>query len=125
MKKIIAILFVVALCFTGVFAESFDLSKIDFPAGSWVDANYDAKWEIVQDGINLYDNVSGDLIYAFRMDKIENAFYQAKSEGVQSYIEFGCPDTHRIYRFTTTNTEDLVLSIDRDWTDDPYEVTIK
>ena len=38
----------------------------EFPAGKWLDANWDALWVFFADGsVKLYDSRNGDLIYDF------------------------------------------------------------
>ena len=62
MKKFLAILFVLAVCVTGVFA-----ADTEFPTGTWIDENWDAKWVFAKDKVELYD-VNGALVYTFTKD---------------------------------------------------------
>lgn len=94
-----------------------------FPAGKWLDANWDALWVIYDDqSVKLFDSVSGDLIYDFK-DGAKDI--KIEKEGLGLKLSFRCDDTQRFYAFTKdVEGTDLELDIDRDWTDEPYVIVM-
>lgn len=94
-----------------------------FPAGKWLDANWDALWVIYDDqSVKLFDSVSGDLIYDFK-DGAKDI--KLEKEGLGLKLSFRCDDTQRFYAFTKdVEGTDLELDIDRDWTDEPYVIVM-
>ena len=119
MKKFLAILFVLAVCVTGVFA-----ADTEFPTGTWIDENWDAKWVFTGDKVELYD-VDNALVYTFTYDNTEDFKLTPTAEGL--VLSFSCAETNRAYKFIKpiTLSADLEMIIDPDWTDKDYEVTIK
>jgi len=119
MKKFLAVLFVLAICVTGVFA-----ADTDFPTGTWIDENWDAKWVFTKEKVELFD-VNGDLVYTFTLDNTQDFKLAPSQEGL--VLSFYCAETERGYKFTKplTLTTDLEMEINPDWTDEDYKVTIK
>lgn len=118
MKKFLAILFVLAICVTGVFAAD------EFPTGTWIDENWDAKWVFAGDKVELYDE-NDDLVYTFTYDNTTDFKLVPTTEGL--VLSFTCAETNRSYKFIKpiTLSADLEMVINPDWTDKDYEVTIK
>lgn len=119
MKKFLAILFVLAVCVTGVFA-----ADTEFPTGTWIDENWDAKWVFAKDKVELFDG-KGDLVYTFTKDNTVDFKLTPSKEGL--ILSFSCAETERAYKFIKpiTLSTDLEMEIDPDWTDEDYKVTIK
>ena len=119
MKKFLAILFVLAVCVTGVFA-----ADTEFPTGTWIDENWDAKWVFAKDKVELFDG-KGDLVYTFTKDNTVDFKLTPSKEGL--VLSFSCAETERAYKFIKpiTLSTDLEMEIDPDWTDEDYKVTIK
>ena len=119
MKKFLAILFVLAVCVTGVFA-----ADTEFPTGTWIDENWDAKWVFAKDKVELYD-VNGALVYTFTKDTTKDFKLVPSTEGL--VLSFSCPETERAYKFIKpiTLSTDLEMVINPDWSDEDYKVTIK
>ena len=119
MKKFLAILFVLAVCVTGVFA-----ADTEFPTGTWIDENWDAKWVFAKDKVELYD-VDGALVYTFTKDTTEDFKLTPSTEGL--VLSFTCAETERAYKFIKpiSLSTDLEMVINPDWTDEDYKVTIK
>lgn len=119
MKKFLAILFVLAVCVTGVFA-----ADTEFPTGTWIDENWDAKWVFAKDKVELFDG-KGDLVYTFTKDNTVDFKLTPSKEGL--VLSFSCAETERAYKFIKpiTLSTDLEMEIDPEWTDEDYKVTIK
>ena len=119
MKKFLAILFVLAVCVTGVFA-----ADTEFPTGTWIDENWDAKWVFAKDKVELFDG-KGDLVYTFTKDNTVDFKLTPSKEGL--ILSFSCAETERAYKFIKpiTLSTDLEMEIDPEWTDEDYKVTIK
>ena len=93
----------------------------EFPAGKWLDANWDALWVFFADGsVKLYDSRNGDLIYDFN-GKTKNLKLEPAGTGLK--LSFRCDETQRFYTFEKAlEGTDMELDIDRDWTDEGYHV---
>ena len=93
----------------------------EFPAGKWLDANWDALWVFFADGsVKLYDSNNGDLIYDFD-GQVKD--FKLEPEGLGLKMSFRCDDTKRFYVFTKDlEGTDLNMDIDRDWTDEAYNI---
>ena len=93
----------------------------EFPAGKWLDANWDALWVFFADGsVKLYDSKNGDLIYDFN-GKTKDLKLEPAGTGLK--LSFRCDETERFYTFEKAlEGTDMELDIDRDWTDEAYHV---
>jgi len=93
----------------------------EFPAGKWLDANWDALWVFFADGsVKLYDSNNGDLIYDFD-GQIKD--FKLEPAGLGLKMSFRCDDTKRFYVFTKdVEGTDLNMDIDRDWTAESYNI---
>ena len=93
----------------------------EFPAGKWLDANWDALWVFFADGsVKLYDSKNGDLIYDFN-GKTKDLKLEPAGTGLK--LSFRCDETERFYTFEKAlEGTDMELDIDRDWTDEEYHV---
>ena len=93
----------------------------EFPAGKWLDANWDALWVFFADGsVKLYDSRNGDLIYDFN-GKTTNLKLEPAGTGLK--LSFRCDETERFYTFVKAlEGTDMELDIDRDWTDEGYHI---
>ena len=93
----------------------------EFPAGKWLDANWDALWVFFADGsVKLYDSRNGDLIYDFN-GKTKDLKLEPAGTGLK--LSFRCDETERFYTFEKAlEGTDMELDIDRDWTDEGYHV---
>ncbi len=109
MKKYFVVL---ALCFTiAAFAVAEGVDLGTFPAGEWLDDNYDALWTFTTDNIQLY-RTDGTLVYDFR-GEIENFDLKVTGSGLE--LSFSCTGTARSYQFIKGVTDtDLKLVIDTD-----------
>jgi len=109
MKKMFVVL---ALCFTiAAFAAAEGIDLGTFPAGEWLDDNYDALWTFTADNIQLY-RTDGTLVYDFR-GEIEDFDLKVTVSGLE--LSFSCIGTARSYRFIKGVTDkDLKLVIDTD-----------
>ena len=93
----------------------------EFPAGKWLDANWDALWVFFADGsVKLYDSKNGDLIYDFN-GKTKDLKLEPAGTGLK--LSFRCDETQRFYTFEKAlEGTDMELYIDRDWTDEGYHI---
>jgi len=93
----------------------------EFPAGKWLDANWDALWVFFADGsVKLYDSRNGDLVYDFN-GKTQNMKLEPVGTGLK--LSFRCDETQRFYTFEKAlEGTDMELDIDRDWTDEGYHI---
>ncbi|MBO7517378.1 MAG: hypothetical protein J6T61_06515 [Spirochaetia bacterium] len=93
----------------------------EFPAGKWLDANWDALWVFFADGsVKLYDSKNGDLIYDFN-GKTKDLKLEPAGTGLK--LSFRCDETERFYTFEKAlEGTDMELDIDRDWTDEGYHI---
>ena len=93
----------------------------EFPAGKWLDANWDALWVFFADGsVKLYDSKNGDLIYDFN-GKTKDLKLEPAGTGLK--LSFRCDETQRFYTFEKAHEgTDMELDIDRDWTDEGYHI---
>lgn len=121
MKKILA--FIAVAVVSAVSAFALDLGDIK---GTWQDAKWNANWTFTADGtIVLSDSVSGDTIFTFKDSNVTKFKPVATSSGVG--FSFYCKETERAYEFLKpiTLSTDLSMTINPDWTDSDYEVSIK
>jgi len=119
MKKIFAILAVAFIAVASSFAM--DLSAIQ---GTWKDANYDADWTFKANGtIDLSAN--SEVVFTFQDSNISD--FKVTTEDNAVKVTFYCAETSRRYSFVKklSLSTDVVLDIDRDWTDEAYETTMK
>lgn len=118
MKKIFAILAVAFIALTSAFAM--DLSAIQ---GTWTDENYNADYTFKADG-TITLSVGSEVIYTFDDSNVKD--FKISTAGTNVTITFRCDETQRSYMFVKglSLTTDLTLDIDRDWTDETYNVTI-
>jgi len=121
MKKLIIVL-VLLFAAAALFGQSIKIGA--FPAGKWLDANYDAIWEFSANGIRILDSKTGDVAWDFAGKTIQG--FDVNLEGRQIGIKFTCPDAGRSYSFKTpSNGEgDIVMDIERDGLP-KYTVTMK
>ena len=93
----------------------------EFPAGKWLDANWDALLVFFADGsVKLYDSKNGDLIYDFN-GKTKNLKLEPAGTGLK--LSFRCDETQHFYTFEKAlEGTDMELDIDRDWTDEGYHI---
>ena len=93
----------------------------EFPAGKWLDANWDALWVFFADGsVKLYDSKNGDLIYDFN-GKTKDLKLEPAGTGLK--LSFRCDETQRFYTFEKAlEGTDMEMDIDRDWTDEGYHI---
>jgi hypothetical protein len=108
MKKLIGVFIVLLVAMT---ASAIPLDTGAFPAGRWLDPNYDAIWEFSADNIRILSR-SGAVIYDFSQKTVQefNVFIEASNPG----ITFTCPDSERKYRFVKPITnQDVTMTIDR------------
>lgn len=119
MKKLFAALFVAGAMAVGAFAAD------TLPAGTWVDKNYNAAWVIGVDGSIKIQNASTGETYKTFSPVKQNFKFSTSLDGLT--LTFRCSETSRTYKITkgASLSTDLTLEIDRDWTDEPYKVTIK
>ena len=125
MKKIIAVLLLIAVCIAGVFAQDY----FELPEGkfSWIDENWDAEWVFDFDNevVILKDAKKGDVIFTFTEDNITDFDYEILAGGAKLSIWCYCPETYRAYKFTSRYDFDIEMEILPDWTDELYTTTIK
>ncbi len=124
MKKLLALVAVALIGVAGAFAWS--TGEV---TGTWKDENYDANWTFGAstsgDGqIVLTIASTGEVVYTFNSTNTSNFETKATTEGF--VVQFYCKDNERFYKFTKPISLDanLKMDIDRDWTDEPYNVTI-
>lgn len=124
MKKIFALVVVALVGLSAAF--SFDVGEIK---GTWKDANWNANWTVGADTngkgqIVLTDATTGVVYKKFNDSNVSGFKYGLSTDGAS--ISFYCAETGRKYTFTKPLSlgNSLKLSIDRDWTDEPYDVTI-
>lgn len=116
MKKLLVVL-VLLLVAGFVFADNVDLSKL--PKGKWLDANWDAVWEIGANSIRILD-LNGKEVFNFN-NLISDFEYGASL--TEARFSFRCDEAGRNYVFRKGLTDlDLVLEIQRDWTSETYSV---
>lgn len=120
MKKLLTFVAVAAIALSSAFA--LDLGDIK---GTWKDVNYDANWTFSADGKIILTDAAGDTVFTFTDTNVSEFRPEASSEGVG--FSFYCKETGRKYKFLKpiTLSTDLTMDIDRDWTDEGYNVSIK
>jgi hypothetical protein len=107
MKKLIIVL-VLLLAAAALFGQ--DMGK--FPAGKWLDPNWDGLWEFSAGGtIKISDSKTGELYYDFT-GKLQGL--KVSLEGMVPVITFSNSDTEKTYTFKANLADNTVeLSIDR------------
>jgi hypothetical protein len=120
MKKLLAFFAVAFIAAAGLFA--FDLNGIE---GTWQDENYKANWTFNAGGSVTLKDSTGAVVYTFTDDNVSDIKPVANDQGVG--VAFYCKETQRAYTFIKPIklSADLLMSIDRDWTVEDYDVTIK
>lgn len=118
MKKLILVL-VVLFSVATLSAQSPDLSAL--PKGKWLDANWNAVWEIGADSIRILDT-NGSVLYDFK-DKIKDLKINPGLTEVS--FSFRCDEAERnyVFRKATTNLA-MDMEIDPDWSTTNYKVTM-
>jgi len=119
MKKLIIVL-VLLFAAAALFGQSIKIGG--FPAGKWLDANYDAIWEFSANGIRILDSKTGDVAWDFAGKTIKD--FNGFTEGRTIGLSFSCPDAERTYTFKAGTSGDVVMEIDRDGKP-KYTVTMK
>jgi len=99
------------------------ISLGNFPAGKWLDPNYDAIWEFSSNNIRILDSNSGSVYWDYSDLTIQN--FKLSTEGLNPVISFSCPEAGRSYSFKVTLSDaSLTMTIER--SDQPkYTVTMK
>ena len=119
MKKLVFVL-ILLFAATALFAQSVDLEK--FPKGRWLDANWDAIWEISATGIKL-TTTDGTFTYTFNNGNMQG--FKFTMSGIQPAVTFSCADTERTYLFRAAlPATDVVMEIERSGKP-KYSVTMK
>lgn len=120
MKKLLTLVAVAAVALSSAFAM--DLGDIK---GTWKDTNYDANWTFAADGTIVLTDAAGETVFKFTDSNVSKFKPEASSDGVG--FSFYCKETGRKYKFLKpiTLSSDLKMDIDRDWTDEGYNVSIK
>jgi len=109
MKKLIVVLVLLfALSAVTVFAQSSILGA--FPAGKWLDSNYDAVWEFAATGIRILD-LNGNVLYSFTGLTISDL--SAFMEGINPGLAFSYAAAGRSYRFAVLLSGNLRMEITR------------
>lgn len=98
-----------------------------FPKGEWLDANWNAKWIVSDESLEIQDSKTNESIYVFTKDNIEDEDKSLTDEGL--IWSFVCKNTYRKYYLTKfdskKNNKNLLLQIDPDWEQESYEVELK
>jgi hypothetical protein len=134
MKKLIIVL-VLLLAATALFGQSALQSAVanaagnqrinlgNFPAGKWLDSNYDAIWELSSNNIRILDSSSGSVFWDYSDLTIQG--FKVTTEGLNPVISFTCPEAGRAYSFKA-NLSDASLTMTIERNDQPkYTVTMK
>ena len=109
MKKVIVVLVLLfALSTVTVFAQSSILGA--FPAGKWLDPNYDAVWEFAATGIRILD-LNGSVLYSFTGLTVSDL--SAFMDGLNPGISFSYAAAGRSYRFAVQLDGNLRMQITR------------
>ena len=126
MKKIFAVLLLVAVCLTGVFAQE-DYFELPDGQWSWIDEKWDAEWVFDFDNMEviLKDAKKGSVIFTFNEDNITDFEYEILAGGAKLSFWCYCPATYRAYKFTSRYDYDINMIIAPDWTDEVYDTVIK
>lgn len=119
MKKILTVLIA---SFFAISAFALDLGSIQ---GTWQDENYNADWTFSADGKIVLKDSNGDEVFTFTDSNITNFKPEVSKDGAG--FSFYCKETGRSYKFIkpVTLSTDLSMSIERDWTDEAYDISIK
>ena len=100
---------------------------MEFPKGIWVDHNWNAKWIISVSAAQIKDLTTDESIYLFTKANMTDEEKNLTEEGL--VWSFVCKDTYRKYYLTKfdskSKNKNLLLRIDRDWTDEPYSVELE
>jgi major membrane immunogen (membrane-anchored lipoprotein) len=120
MKKAIITFLLLTIAAISLSAQSINLG--DFPKGKWLDEKWNAMWEFSADNIRILDASSGAVVYDFK-DKIGD--FKVDVSLTEAKISFSCKDAGRTYVFTKGIKDlNLVMSINPDWSDEDYTVTM-
>ena len=107
MKKLIIVL-VLLLAAAALFGQ--DMGK--FPAGKWLDPNWDAIWEFSGGGVKITDSKTGELYFDFG-GKLQGL--KASLDGMKPVVTFSSSDTGKTYSFKySPSSNDVELTIDRE-----------
>lgn len=126
MKKFLVVLALAAIAVTGAFAQSVD---VQFPQGTWTDTKYNADWVFqittTMDTVaELHDSTTGDLIYKFTKDNIQDFQVLPSADGIS--VSWKCKAKNREYKFTkpTNLGTDLTLEIHNTYFNEDHSTTI-
>ena len=109
MKKV-ALVFIMLLVVSALFAEPMHLGT--FPAGRWLDPNYDAVWDFSLNNVRIL-TPAGKVLHDFSTKTIQN--FRFFLDGDQPAISFTCPETGRYYRFVAhVSSAIIVMEIERE-----------
>jgi len=108
MKKVLFLVLILVLAASAVYSEGIDIGS--FPAGQWLDAEWDAVWEFSAGNIRILD-LQGGVIYDFADKTVNNLSIMPDTDGL--VISFRCVETGKQYKFVKPiNNPDLILVID-------------
>jgi len=94
-----------------LFAQGIELG--DFPLGTWLDAKYNAYWELSSDNIKI-TNGAGKVYYDFSQKTVQDFKVSAEAEGI--VMTFYCVESEKHYKLTKPLTDfNLILDIDPPW----------
>jgi hypothetical protein len=98
---------------------SADIDVGAFNLGSWLDANYDAVWNVTGSTIQILDR-DGNLYYDFDGKTLEDFTVAPSNRGLA--VSFYCVETAKRYTLIQPLTSrDIILQIEREGFED-YEV---
>ena len=108
MKKLIIVL-VLLLAATALFGQ---INLGSFPAGKWLDPNYDAVWELSATNIRILSSTDGSVLWDFTGKTIQD--FKGVLDGGVPAITFSCTEAERTYKFKPNPpSTDVTLTIDR------------
>jgi hypothetical protein len=119
MKKLLVVC-IILMAVVSLSADPIQLGT--FPAGKWLDPNYDAVWEFSPNSIRIL-GTDGTVLYDFTTKTIND--FRVFMDGTQPGISFTCPESERSYRFLKPLTStDLIMEIVRSGLPN-YSVTMR
>lgn len=109
MKKLLFVFVLLSVAAGFAFSQGIEFSSL--PPGKWIDANWNAVWEVTPTNLRILD-LNGNVLFEFKGKTNQN--FSIGSSSLGPFITFYTEETGKTYKITkTTGDVNVILEIDR------------